>query len=191
MAPGPCANLSCCGHGCGVPTHCDCSACSQARRARRGGKVLCRAGRAEQLAYSTIFIEGLDMGHINVSAFYSALLRRGLGRTSPFVHQLTPTDVETHYKMVFFAWSDFFFVFSIFLYNSILVWTSSFLGTHLFCFIEVYCTLYLYLVLISLLVCMELVFYFAWLQYVNCLDTRWEVIVSTISPACRFCTKCR
>ena len=97
MAPGPCANLSCCGHGCGVPTHCDCSACSQARRARRGGKVLCRAGQAEQLAFGTVFTEGLDMGHINVSAFYSALLRRGLGRTSPFVHQLTPTDVETHY----------------------------------------------------------------------------------------------
>ena len=68
-----------------------------------GGKVLCQAGRAEQLAYGTIFTEGLDMGHINVSAFYSALLRRGLGRTSPFVHQLTPTDVETHYKMVCFV----------------------------------------------------------------------------------------
>ena len=50
-----------------------------------------------------VFTEGLDMGHINVSAFYSALLCRGLGHTSPFVHQLTPTDVQTHYKMVFFA----------------------------------------------------------------------------------------
>ena len=103
MAPGPCANLSWCGHGCGVPMHCDCSACSQARRARRGGKVLCRTGRAEQLAYGTVFTEGLDMVQINVSAFYSALLRCGLGCTSPFVHQLTPTDVETHYKMVIFA----------------------------------------------------------------------------------------
>ena len=158
MAPGPCAYLFCCGHGCGVPTHCNCSACSQARRARHGGKVLCRTGRAEQLAYGKVFTEGLDMGQINVSVFYSALIRCGLRCTSPFVHQLTPTDVETHYKMVFFAWSDFFFVFSIFLYNSILVWTSSFLRMHLFCFIEVYCTLYLYLVLIFLLVCMELVF---------------------------------
>ena len=159
MAPGPCVNLSCCGHGCAVPMHCDCSACSQARRARRGGKVLCRSGRAEQLAYGTVFTEGLDMGHINISAFYSALLRRGLGRTSPFVHQLTSTDVETHYKMVFFAWSNFFLcVFYYFLYNPILVWTSGILVRHLFCFIEVYFTLYLYLVFIFLLVCMELVF---------------------------------
>ena len=107
MAPGPCAYLFCCGHGCGVPTHCNCSACSQAHRARRGGKVLCRTGRAEQLAYGIVFTEGLDMGQINVSAFYSALLRRGLGCTSPFVHQLTPTDVETHYKMVCFVRYDF------------------------------------------------------------------------------------
>ena len=156
MVPGPCAILSCCGHGCGVPMHCHCSACSQARRTRRGGKVLCRAGRAEQLAYGTVFTEGLDMGHINVSEFYSALLRRGLGCTSRFVHQLMPTNVETHYKMVFFGWSDFFLCVFYFFYNSILFWTSSFLGTHLFCFIEVYCTVYLYLVF--LLVCMELVF---------------------------------
>ena len=58
----------------------------KARRARRGGKVLCRTGRAEQLAYGTVFTEGLDMGQINVSVFYSALIRRGLGCTSPFVH---------------------------------------------------------------------------------------------------------
>ena len=102
MAPGACANPSCCGHGCGVPTRCDCSARSQARRARREGKVLCRSGRAEQLAYGTVFTEGLDLDHINVVAFYSALLRRGVGRASPFVHQLTPTDVETHYQMVIF-----------------------------------------------------------------------------------------
>ena len=62
-----------------------------------------RARRAEQLAYGTVFTEGFDMGHINVVVFYSALLRRGLGRTSPFVHQLMPTYVETHYKMVFFG----------------------------------------------------------------------------------------
>ena len=152
MAPGPCGNLFYCGHGCGVLTHCDCSACSQARRTRRGGKVLCRTGRAEQLAYGTVFTEGLDMGQINVSAFYSALLRRGLGCMSPFVHQLTPTDVETHYKMVCFIRYDFFVVF--FLYNSILFWTFSILGTHFFLFFEVYCNVFLFLVFIFLLVCM-------------------------------------
>ena len=130
MAPGPCAYLFCCGHGFVVPMHCDCSACSQARRARRGGKVLYRTGRAEQLAYGTVFTEGLNMGQINVSAFYSTLLRRGLGCTSPFVHQLTPRDVETHYKMVCFVRYDFFLC--IFLYNSIVFWTCSILGTHFF-----------------------------------------------------------
>ena len=73
---------------------------------------MCRTGRAEQLAYGTVFTEGLDMGQINVSTFYSALLRRGLGCTSLFVHQLTPTDVETRYQMVCFVRYDFiFFVF--------------------------------------------------------------------------------
>ena len=108
MAPGRCVNLSCCGHGCGVPTHCDCSACSEARRARRRGKVLCQSGRAEQLAYGNVFTEGLDLDQINVGVFYSALLRRGLGCTSPFVHRHTPMDMETYFKMVSFIWSDLF-----------------------------------------------------------------------------------
>ena len=108
MPPGPCAYLFCYGHGCGVLRYCNCLACLQARRAHRVGKLLCRTGRAEQLAYGTVFMEGLDMGQINVSTFYSALLRRGLGCMSPFFHQLTPTDVETHYKMVCFVRYDFF-----------------------------------------------------------------------------------
>ncbi|KAE8805591.1 hypothetical protein D1007_18257 [Hordeum vulgare] len=111
MAPGPCTTLSCYGHGFGVPTHSDFLACTEAQPARRRDKLLCQSGRAEELAYVTVFVERLDLDQINVVVFYSPVLYRGLGHTRPFVHRLTLRDVETYYNINYFiellGWKEF------------------------------------------------------------------------------------
>lgn len=107
MAPGPCPDPLCCGHGWGATCFYHCIHCSWARRAHRRGKFLC-------VTYHTVFTEGVELDEDLRAHFYSALIYRVsdldhpfMHRGHPFVHRLTATDVETYYKMV---WTHFFVV---------------------------------------------------------------------------------
>ena len=148
MARGPCANLSCCGHGCGVPTHCDCSACSQAHRARRGGQGLVPSWASGAACIWHIIHRRIGYGpHQRCCVLFRP------ASPWPWPHKSFCPSAYANicgdslqdgiFRLIWFFLCVFYF-----LCNSILVWTSSILGTHLFCFIEVYCTLYLYLVFI-------------------------------------------